>query len=232
MRPRSCRRTDPRSGSWKSASFKPYNFEAAGAPPAAGALHPLLRVREEIRQIFFEMGFHEMPANQFVESSLWCFDALAIPQSHPARDLQDTFFVSSPATSGLPDADYVKRVRSIHEDGAFGSIGHRYQFSMDETKRLVLRTHTTAVSAAMLYKLAQQPGGFKPCKMFSIDRVFRNETTDATHLAEFHQVEGVVADRNITLGDLIGFMTTFFEKIGIRNLRFKPAYNPCASSLP
>lgn len=79
--------------------------------------------------------------------------------------------------------------------------------------------------------------------MFSIDRVFRNEAVDATHLAEFHQVEGVVADRGITLGDLIGercgktsmaasclylsgFMETFFSKMGITNLRFKPAYNP------
>lgn len=85
----------------------------------------------------------------------------------------------------------------------------------------------------MLYKLATRPdgpngekGGFKPVKMFSIDRVFRNEATDATHLAEFHQVEGVVADRGITLGDLIGFMQTFFSKMGITNLRFKPAYNP------
>lgn len=56
----------------------------------------------------------------------------------------------------------------------------------------------------MLYKLANQPGGFKPAKLFSIDRVFRNEATDATHLAEFHQVEGVVADYDITLGHLIG----------------------------
>lgn len=70
----------------------------------------------------------------------------------------------------------------------------------------------------MLYKLATRPGGvngedggFKPVKMFSIDRVFRNEATDATHLAEFHQVEGVVADRGITLGDLIGtFLTRGF----------------------
>ena len=78
----------------------------------------------------------------------------------------------------------------------------------------------------MLYKLANQEGGFKPAKMFSIDRVFRNEAVDATHLAEFHQVEGVVADYNITLGDLIGFMEIFFSKMGIKQLRFKPAYNP------
>jgi len=89
-----------------------------------------------------------------------------------------------------------------------------------------LRTHTTSISAAMLHKIANNPDGFKPAKLFSIDRVFRNEAVDATHLAEFHQVEGVVADYNITLGDLIGFMEIFFEKLGIKNLRFKPAYNP------
>ena len=70
----------------------------------------------------------------------------------------------------------------------------------------------------MLYNLAQQKE-FKPVKYFSIDRVFRNETVDATHLAEFNQVEGVIADKGLALGDLIGFMETFFEKMG--NFSFK-----------
>jgi phenylalanyl-tRNA synthetase alpha chain len=78
----------------------------------------------------------------------------------------------------------------------------------------------------MLYKLANQEGGFKPARYYSIDRVFRNETMDATHLCEFHQVEGMVADYNLSLGDLIGTIETFFKKIGITQLRFKPAYNP------
>lgn len=72
----------------------------------------------------------------------------------------------------------------------------------------------------------QQPGGFKPVKCFSIDRVFRNESLDATHLAEFHQVEGLVADYDLSLGDLIGLIAEFFRRIGITNLRFKPAFNP------
>jgi phenylalanyl-tRNA synthetase alpha chain len=72
----------------------------------------------------------------------------------------------------------------------------------------------------MLYTLANRPGGFKPTRMFSIDRVFRNETVDATHLAEFHQVEGVIADYGLTLGDLIGFMSTFFAKQGTPTLVF------------
>lgn len=91
--------------------------------------------------------------------------------------------------------------------GGYGSIGYRAPFSRLESEKLLLRTHTTSVSTAMLYKLANQPGGFKPAKLFSIDRVFRNEATDATHLAEFHQVEGVVADYDITLGHLIGKYT-------------------------
>lgn len=97
---------------------------------------------------------------------------------------------------------------------------------MEEAQKNLLRTHTTAVSARMLYKLANQKGGFVPAKYFSIDRVFRNETLDATHLAEFHQVEGVVADSNLTLGDLIGVIAEFFKRLGITQIEFKPAYNP------
>lgn len=102
----------------------------------------------------------------------------------------------------------------------------RYDWKLEEAQKNLLRTHTTAVSARMLYKLANQEGGFVPAKYFSIDRVFRNETLDATHLAEFHQVEGVVADRNLTLGDLIGTIAEFFKKLGISQIEFKPAYNP------
>ncbi|CEH12159.1 phenylalanyl-trna synthetase alpha chain [Ceraceosorus bombacis] len=214
------------NGSWKDKPFKKYNFEADGVEPSAGALHPLLKVREEFRNIFFEMGFTEMPTNRFVESSFWCFDSLFVPQQHAARDVQDTFFVKDPpAAKDLPE-DYLKKVTQVHEEGGFGSTGYRYPFSREVTEKLVLRTHTTAVSSAMLYQLANAPGGFKPAKLFSIDRVFRNEAVDATHLAEFHQVEGVVADYNITLGDLIGFMQIFFEKMGVKDLRFKPAFNP------
>ncbi|CEQ38798.1 SPOSA6832_00250, partial [Sporobolomyces salmonicolor] len=234
-------------GAWEKSAFKKYNFEAEGAPTLGGALHPLMKVREEFRNIFFEMGFTEMPTNRFVESSFWCFDSLFVPQQHPAREMQDTFYLKGPLlvsavlancsltrsppppppspSTGFPE-DYYERVKKVHEVGDHGSTGYRYPFSKEETSRLVLRTHTTSVSSAMLYELANQPGGFKPAKMFSIDRVFRNEAVDATHLAEFHQVEGVVADRNLTLADLIGFMEVFFSKMGVKNLRFKPAYNP------
>ncbi|KAM9904786.1 hypothetical protein OXX79_002531 [Metschnikowia pulcherrima] len=212
------------SGSWKSAQFKPYNFNSEGAFPQSGALHPLMKVREEFRQIFFSMGFTEMPANQYVESGFWNFDTLFVPQQHPARDLQDTFYLKDPKTAKKPaDSQYLEDIKAVHQEGKFGSIGYRYPWKEEESLRMVLRTHTTAISAAMLKELAKDP---KPTRLFSIDRVFRNEAVDATHLAEFHQVEGVLAGYDITLGDLIGFMEDFFAKMGVDGLRFKAAYNP------
>ncbi|KAL8387665.1 hypothetical protein RB595_009754 [Gaeumannomyces hyphopodioides] len=229
------------SGAWKTATFKPYNFNALGANQDAGALHPLGKVRTEFRQIFFEMGFEEMPTSQYVESGFWNFDALYVPQQHPARDLQDTFYISDPKTADPPrpppnDAtsqavydEYWKNVRQVHESGKYGSIGYRYPWSPDESLRLVLRTHTTAVSTAMLHRLANTKGPDgrpRPARYFSIDRVFRNEAVDATHLAEFNQVEGVIADYNLALGGLMEFMEIFFNKMGLTDLQFKPAYNP------
>jgi phenylalanyl-tRNA synthetase alpha chain len=152
-----------------------------------------------------------MPTSQFVESGFWNFDALFVPQQHPARDLQDTFYISDPAESHPPPADYYETVSRTHVHGGFGSVGYRAPWREADSRRLLLRTHTTATSARMLKALADREGGFKPVKMFSIDRVFRNEAVDATHLAEFHQVEGVVADRGITLGDLIGELAIYYE---------------------
>lgn len=212
------------NGSWKDAKFKSYNFNSEGVYPQSGALHPLNKVREEFRQIFFSMGFTEMPSNQYVESGFWNFDTLYVPQQHPARDLQDTFYLKDPAVAKKPeDETYWNNIKSVHQDGKYGSIGYRYPWKEEESLRMVLRTHTTAISAHMLHELAKDP---KPTRLFSIDRVFRNEAVDATHLAEFHQVEGVIAGYDITLGDLIGFMEDFFGKMGVDGLRFKAAYNP------
>nr|XP_012229359.1 PREDICTED: probable phenylalanine--tRNA ligase alpha subunit isoform X1 [Linepithema humile] len=213
------------NGSWKNKKFKPYNFEALGAAIQIGSLHPLLKVRHEFRKIFLEMGFTEMPTNNFVENSFWNFDALFQPQQHPARDAHDTFFVSEPRVSTKFPMDYLEKVKKVHSKGGYGSLGYRYDWKLEEAQKNLLRTHTTAVSARVLRKLMQE-GEFKPVKYFSIDRVFRNETLDATHLAEFHQVEGVIADYGLTLGDLIGTLYEFFKKLGITQLQFKPAYNP------
>eukprot|EP01024_Parvocaulis_polyphysoides_P008791 TRINITY_DN12633_c0_g2_i1.p1 TRINITY_DN12633_c0_g2~~TRINITY_DN12633_c0_g2_i1.p1 ORF type:complete len:502 (+),score=95.40 TRINITY_DN12633_c0_g2_i1:127-1632(+) len=213
-------------GTWKDAQFKEYNFNALGLPPPSGHLHPLLKVRTQFRKIFISMGFEEMPTNNYVESSFWNFDALFQPQQHPARDEHDTFFLKKPAATPLERVpkDYCERVKQVHESGGYGSIGYGYNWKREEAEKNLLRTHTTAISSRMLYKLAQE--GFRPAKYFSIDRVFRNEAIDRTHLAEFHQIEGLVCDRGLSLGDLIGTLNQFFGRLGLKKLRFKPAYNP------
>ncbi|KAK4534123.1 hypothetical protein CDCA_CDCA01G0148 [Cyanidium caldarium] len=225
--------------SWESVHFKPFNFAAPGtAPMEGGRLHPLLKVCEQFRRIFLEMGFTEMDRSHYVESSFWNFDALFQPQQHPARDAHDTFFLSEPAScvrlgdGDVREREYVERVRQVHERGGYGSLGYRYTWSEAEARTCILRTHTTAVSARMLYRIAQEqreraPGSaFTPRRLFSIDRVFRNETLDATHLAEFHQVEGLVAAPHLSLADLKGIIAQFFRRIGMPRLRFKPAHNP------
>lgn len=111
------------SGSWKSLNFKDYNLNSLGVPPEFGCLHPLLKVRAEFRQIFLEMGFSEMPTNNYIESSFWNFDALFQPQQHPARDAHDTFFVSDPKTSSNFPLDYLEKVKRVHSRGGYGSQG-------------------------------------------------------------------------------------------------------------
>ncbi|KAK8807848.1 hypothetical protein WA158_007377 [Blastocystis sp. Blastoise] len=207
-------------------TLKPYNYCAMGLDVGGGYLHPLMKVRAEFRKILLEMGFNEMPTSQFVESSFWNFDSLFQPQSHPARDAQDTFFIKDPAETVSVPEDYLQDVKKMHEEGGYDSFGYGYKWQRAEAMKNILRTHTTAVSSRVLYKAAHDPEGFKPIKCFSIDRVFRNETMDATHLAEFHQVELFIADRNLNLGNLIALIADFFKKIGITDLRFKPAYNP------
>ncbi|XP_031128914.1 phenylalanine--tRNA ligase alpha subunit, cytoplasmic isoform X2 [Ipomoea triloba] len=211
------------SGDWKN--LKEYNFSAKGQPVEGGHLHPLLKVRRQVQMIFLQMGFEEMPTNNYVESSFWNFDALFQPQQHPARDSHDTFFLKEPSTTRELPEDYVELVKKVHESGGYGSRGYGYDWKRDEANKNLLRTHTTAVSSRMLYKLAQNKP-FAPKKYYSIDRVFRNEAVDRTHLAEFHQIEGLVCDRGLSLGDLIGVLHDFFARLGMSKLRFKPAYNP------
>ncbi|CAL8120336.1 unnamed protein product [Orchesella dallaii] len=213
------------SGEWKQKKFKPYNFQTLGAPLNSGHRHPLLKVRSEFRSILLEMGFSEMPTNRFVESSFWNFDALYVPQKHPAREAQDTFFMSQPEKCNFLPEEFMERVKAAHTGTDFETLGYGPGWKVEESYKNCMRTHTTAVSARMLHAIGSK-GEFKPAKLFSIDRVYRNETLDATHLAEFHQVEGVVADYNLNLGNLIAIMKEFFSRLGISKLRFKPAYNP------
>merc|ERR1712048_1030941 len=97
-------------------------------PNEGGHLHPLGKVKTEIRNVLLLMGFEEMKTNQWVESSFWNFDTLFQPQQHPARDAHDTFFLEMPQNANkekIP-GDYFADVKKMHEEGGHGSIGWRY----------------------------------------------------------------------------------------------------------
>jgi len=140
-----------RTGSWKDTKMKKMNLGADGQVPAGGHLHPLLKVRAQFREILLSMGFNEMPTNKWVESSFWNFDSLFQPQSHPARDMHDTFFLKNPESCNSVPEEYKERVRKTHEDGLPGSIGYGKGWSGEEAMKNILRTHTTAISSQMLF---------------------------------------------------------------------------------
>ncbi|AFN83409.1 phenylalanyl-tRNA synthetase subunit beta [Encephalitozoon romaleae SJ-2008] len=211
-------------GSYKSLTFKHYNFDAKGNIPQCGSIHPLMKIREDFKRIFIELGFSEMPTDQYVESSFWNFDVLFQPQNHPSRDAHDTFFLLNPELSLNFPKDYLNEVKETHCGGKYGSLGYMNNWDIKEAQKNILRTHTTSVSARNLYKLAKE--GFKPVKLFSIDKVFRNESVDATHLAEFHQVEGLIAGKGLNITHLMGILQEFFNRLGMCDIRFKPAFNP------
>jgi phenylalanyl-tRNA synthetase alpha chain len=166
------------------------------------------------------MGFKEMSGDMIV-SSFWNFDALFQPQDHPAREMQDTFFLDK--ESPLPDKSLVKAVKEAHEKGVNGSKGWQYNWNEREAKKLVLRTHTTCLSAQTLAGLKKQD---LPAKFFAIGKCFRNETVDWSHGFEFNQTEGIVIDRNANFIHLLGYLKEFFSKMGFEKIKFIPSYFP------
>lgn len=209
------------SGEWASVRFKPYDIELATEPFHAGKKHPLQRVLESTRQAFLEMGFEEA-VSPYVESGFWDFDALFQPQDHPAREMQDTFYVARPGRTPLPDSDLVDRVRATHEDGGeTGSVGWRYRWDPEKAMQNVLRTHTTATT---IRALAANPRG--PRKVFSIGRVFRRETIDYKHLPIFYQVDGIIIDERASFATLLGTLGAFYERMGFEKFYFRPGFFP------
>lgn len=207
------------SDSWKQKTFRTYDVESPVPSISGGRRHPNREAMNIIKDIYLRMGFQEMDG-PWVETAFWCMDSMWIPQDHPARDVQDTFYVG--VKGDLPDAELVEKVRRAHEDGyETGSTGYQKPWNEELSKELLLRTHSTATTFRTLAKLGNQDG-----KYFSIANVFRNEAVDTTHLAEFIQAEGFVIGDNLTLSDLMGFIKEFYALLGIHKIRFKPTYNP------
>jgi phenylalanyl-tRNA synthetase alpha chain len=200
--------------------LRPFDFGVDVAIPSAGKAHPLTHIVQEIREIFVALGFQEI-AGDYVEPAFWNMDALFIPQDHPAREMQDTFYVKDPAR--LPvDEGLFGVVRDVQlSGGKTGSAGWGGSFRREESERALLRTHTTVTT---IRHLAAHPKG--PTRVFGIGRVFRNEAMDATHLPEFHQVEGIVAEEGATLAMLMGILREFYRRMGFPQVKFRPSFYP------
>jgi phenylalanyl-tRNA synthetase alpha chain len=204
------------SGSWHGANFREYDTNAMVDVPDAAKRHIISRLKKRVSTIFTEMGFEEMQGNE-IQSAFWNFDALFQPQDHPARDLADTFYLKENAK--LPDdAELVGKIKKVQEKCWGG------EWKEETASQGVLRTHTTAVSAAYLYNECRASKA--PKKYFSIGKVYRNEATDYKHLAEFFQVEGIVVSEGATFRDLLGCLREFYQKLGFEKIRFQPSYFP------
>jgi phenylalanyl-tRNA synthetase alpha chain len=209
------------TGRWKTVKLRKFDVTAPGPPVYPGKLHPLREIIQRAREIFLEMGFTEI-RGPIVETAFWNFDALFQPQDHPAREMADTFYLSYPKKGGLPAKSTVEKVAKTHENGwTTGSRGWGYEWSADEARRLVLRTHTTSETIKYLSEHRTPP-----VKVFSVDKVYRNEKVDYKHLAEFHHIEGIVMNKNVTLRDLMGTLKEFYRKFGLKKVQFWPSYFP------
>jgi phenylalanyl-tRNA synthetase alpha chain len=208
------------SGKWKEADLRPYDVNAFAPVSTGGRPHPLREMIEESRRIFLAMGFTEID-DDYVQSAFWNMDALFIPQDHPARDIQDTFYTDAPKKVAIDDA-VAQKVAAVHENGGgLPSTGWGYKWSKQEAERALLRTHTTV---ATIRHLAQNPRS--PQKVFCISRCFRREAVDATHLPEFHQIEGIVVEPTASLSMLKGTLTEFYRRLGFPKVRLNPSYFP------
>ena len=147
-----------------------------------GSMHPITQIIEEVKEIFLGMGYIVGDGPE-VETTHYVFDQLNTPLDHPARDLQDTFYV---------------------------------------TEDVILRTQTSSVQIRTMENTKP------PIKMICPGAVYRSDTPDATHSPVFHQIEGLVVDKNISMTDLKGTLETFAKKCLGENtkIRFRPHHFP------
>ena len=190
------------------------DVEANVPPIFAARKHPLQDTIDEIREIFVNLGFSEILGNM-TQSSFWNFDALFTPQDHPARELQDTFYLENIESKKPATSSQIKNVSSSHTQK------WKYDWKISESQKMVLRTHTTCVT--IKYLAEQKP---ENARIFSLGRVFRNEKVSYKHLVEFNQIEGIVIGNNTTLRDLMGIQKEFYRKLGLNKIKFWPTFFP------
>ncbi|MFA7707615.1 MAG: phenylalanine--tRNA ligase subunit alpha [Candidatus Pacearchaeota archaeon] len=211
-----------KSGQWKGKKFRRYDITSPTPKITGGKRHFVNQASDYAKKIWLEMGFKEMTGDM-VQSGFWNFDVLFTAQDHPVREMQDTFFIKN-KTAILPNKKIVEQVKEAHEGKIKGSKGWQYEWKEDDAKKVVLRTHTTCLSAQTLKKIAENKEF--PAKYFALGRCFRNETVDWSHGFEFNQSEGIVIDENANFRQLLGYLKEFFSKMGYEKLRIRPGYFP------
>ena len=208
-------------GTWKAATFRPYNIRVTPARTIPGRKNPYVEFLESVKDKLVSLGFEEFDGNM-VETEFWNSDALFMPQFHSARDIHDVYHIDEPKQAKAIEEPFLSNVADTHEHGGTsGSRGWNYHFDREFTKRLILRSQGTVLSARQLPK-AKIPG-----KYFGIVRCFRYDKVDATHLSDFYQTEGIVLGEDVSLRTLLGFLEMFaVEVAGAKEVKYVPGYFP------
>jgi len=212
------------SGEWQDVEFTEYNVKADAPQVEGGRKHILRQTADRVKDVLVGMGFQEMEGPH-ADADFWINDCLFMPQDHPARTHWDRFALDVPPIQSLPD-QLVERVESAHREGV-GDDGEGYHspWSREFAEAVALRGHTTSLSMRYLSGFAGaniEP----PQRYFSVEKVYRNDTLDPTHLLEFFQIEGWVLAEDLSVRDLMGTFEEFYRQFGITDLEFKPHYNP------
>ncbi|MBN2444398.1 MAG: phenylalanine--tRNA ligase subunit alpha [Spirochaetales bacterium] len=206
---------------WKTKGFRGYNINVPPSRVLLGRKNPYVKFLEDLKDKLISLGFEEFDG-PLVETEFWNSDALYMPQFHSARDIHDVFYVKDPQFAKNIEAPYLENVAQTHENGwKTGSRGWDYSFDREFTRRMILRSQGTVLSAKTLTK-AKIPG-----KYFGVVRCFRPDSVDATHSADFYQTEGIVLGENVNFKNLLGLLKIFAEEVaGAKEVKYVPAYFP------
>jgi phenylalanyl-tRNA synthetase, alpha subunit len=223
------------SGSWKGKTFRSYNVKTPPVRLNPGRSNPYAKFLENVKDKLASLGFEEFDG-PLVETEFWNSDALFMPQFHSARDIHDVYSIADPSSAGgiagnsaggialakNIDEPWLSNVAAAHENGGkTGSRGWNYGFDREFTRRLILRSQGTVLSAKSL------PAAKVPGKYFGIVRCFRYDRVDATHLPDFYQTEGIVLGENVNLRTLLGMLEMFAREVaGAKEVKYVPGYFP------
>ena len=209
------------AGGWKKNPLREYNIHTPASRVLLGRRNPYGEYLQWVKDKLCSLGFEEFDG-PLVETEFWNSDALFMPQFHSARDIHDVYYVKNPSHAKKIDQPWLDRVAAAHENGGnTGGRGWGYRFDQDFTRRLILRSQGTVLSAKQLPK-AKVPG-----KYFGIVRCFRYDQVDATHGADFYQTEGIMLGEEVNLKTLLGLLEMFATEVaGAEEVRYVPGYFP------